>query len=139
MKSLKKTIPYSGVLILSIIANFMIKVIPFKKLMVLVTNGETEQDNGIAVANKDLDFIYYSLEATKIRAFWRVKCYEQAIVALLIARMKRIPMRVDFGLKTIDGKVVAHAWTRANGKIVTGGKSMEGFVSVFHRVYNPKR
>jgi len=52
---------------------------------------------------------------------WRSECYPQALTARALLGLARVPHVVSFGVRRVDGDLVAHAWVHAGEVPVTGG------------------
>ncbi len=62
---------------------------------------------------------------------WESKCLVQSISAQIVLRLIKIPYTLYLGLaKDESNKLVAHAWLRCGGLIVTGGREKERFIAV---------
>lgn len=71
--------------------------------------------------------------ASSIAPF-RAVCLQQALAAALMLRRRGHAVEVYFGLaKDTDGKLIAHAWSKCQGGLVTGGQQMPHYtpISVF--------
>lgn len=65
---------------------------------------------------------------------FRAVCLQQAVAAALMLRRRGHAAQVHFGVKRDgDGNMIAHAWSRCQGKLVTGGQQMPHYqpISVF--------
>lgn len=60
---------------------------------------------------------------------WESKCLVRALTAQKLLKKKGIPTTLYLGVKTEDGKMVAHAWIRTGKMYVTGGNG-EGYAMV---------
>ena len=71
--------------------------------------------------------------ASSIAPFKAV-CLQQALAAALMLRRRGHDVEVYFGLaKDAEGKLIAHAWSKCHGGLVTGGQQMPHYtpISVF--------
>ncbi len=71
--------------------------------------------------------------ASSIAPFKAV-CLQQALAAALMLRRRGHDVEVYFGLaKDAEGKLIAHAWSKCQGGLVTGGQQMPHYtpISVF--------
>lgn len=48
-------------------------------------------------------------------------CFPQALAAFFMLRRRRIPSRLYYGVARQNNRLVAHTWTKANGRTVVGG------------------
>lgn len=65
---------------------------------------------------------------------FRAVCLQQAVAAALMLRRRGHAAQVHFGVtRDPDGNIIAHAWSRCQGKLVTGGQQMPHYqpISVF--------
>ncbi len=65
---------------------------------------------------------------------FRAVCLQQAVAAALMLRRRGLAVQVHFGVtKDADGNLSAHAWSRCQGELVTGGQQMPEYqpISVF--------
>lgn len=65
---------------------------------------------------------------------FRAVCLQQAVAAALMLRRRGHPVQVHFGVaRDGDGNMIAHAWSRCQGRLVTGGRQMPQYqpISVF--------
>jgi len=60
---------------------------------------------------------------------WESKCLVRALTAQRLLKKKKIPTTMYLGVKTEDGKMLAHAWIRTGSLYVTGGTG-EGYAMV---------
>jgi hypothetical protein len=64
---------------------------------------------------------------------FRAVCLQQAVAAALMLRRRGCPTEVHFGLaKDEDGRLIAHAWSRCHGRLVTGGRQMPDYIPISH-------
>lgn len=73
------------------------------------------------------------LRAASMAPF-RAVCLQQAIAAAILLRLRGHAVQVHFGVSLdAQGALSAHAWSRCQGFIVTGGRQMAGFqpISMF--------
>ncbi|MFC3309940.1 lasso peptide biosynthesis B2 protein [Blastomonas aquatica] len=63
---------------------------------------------------------------------WRANCFPQALCAILLLRIYRIPHAVFLGLlrEHPHGKIKAHAWVSAGAVTVTGGGNAQPYTIV---------
>jgi len=114
--------------------------VPFKKLIGSLTN--TDREESIAFSTRDkkrgrLGEINRCTENLDKIVPWRIKCFEQAVVMMIFARILQVPVTVYFGLFKDGGEIAAHAWTKAGDRILSGKKGYKYYTPVFHRSYYP--
>ena len=129
---------YFGLLFLSLLANMSIKVIPFKTLIQKITNSEMISDEHLIISSRQRERLIRAtelLERIRESVPWRVYCFEQALVLLIIAKVLGVNMNIYFGLQKSNENVRAHAWTKAGNEVFTGKEECKNFVSVFSRGY----
>lgn len=135
MIKIKSGILYGLIAIVSLTANISIKIIPFKKLISLLTNVDKVEEVSLTILQHNrLATIHRIMQRVSYKVPWRVMCYEQAIIVLLFCRLLKINVNISFGVrKSNDGKVLAHAWTRAGGLLVSGWRNSHLFSNVYQR------
>jgi len=140
MIGFKRLMLYFIVTVLSGVSNIAIKLVPFKTLIRLMTN-EVEVKAEV-LTNKQayrLESVVLVLNRIHNHVFWRVKCYEQALVALFFARLLGADMMIYFGvMKGEQGELLAHTWTQSGGMYITGGDNAHEFSVVYNRGYRKK-
>ncbi len=121
-------------------ANISIKIMPIKKLLSKVTNNTTEIDNTLNPTERGrLSKIINIIDVISNHVPWRVKCFEQALTTLYMAKILNIDLNVFFGVqREIDGKINAHAWTKSGGRILTGFDEHEKYTVVLTRSYKKR-
>lgn len=138
MSRIKLFLWYVGVVVLSLFANITIKFIPFKSLIRWITNSEAISTEELCLTNNEQKRLYRAeelLEHVREKVPWRVYCFEQAIVALIIAKVLKVNMNIYFGVQKVNDQILAHAWTVAGEVIFTGREESIHFVPVFVRGY----
>ena len=142
MSQIKFLFWYIGIMVVSFLANLMIKVIPFKLLIGWITNSDSITDRELLLTNRQQERLFRAadiLKRIRQKVPWRVYCFEQAIVALVIARILGVNMNIYFGVQKNGDKLLAHAWTMAGNDIFTGKEEMEKFVPVYSRGYRSNK
>ena len=116
------------------IARLLLIFLPFKKLAPLLGKTVTANTN---TAHSSVNTLFLQQTSTAIArgcryAFWRTKCFEQALAAKLILKRRGIVSLLLFGVyKNPDTlQLTAHAWILCNGMIITGGKNLEMYTVV---------
>lgn len=62
---------------------------------------------------------------------FRAVCLQQAVAAALMLRLRGYAVHVHFGVaKDANGGLIAHAWSRCQGVLVTGGHQMPHYQSI---------
>lgn len=81
----------------------------------------------------DVKAIGLALARASAVAPFRAVCLQQAVAAALMLRRRGRPAEVHFGLaKDESGRLIAHAWSRCRGTLVTGGRQMPDYTPVSH-------
>lgn len=71
------------------------------------------------------------VEKASRHTVWESKCLVQAIVCKIMLRRRGIANTLYLGVGKDEKKIlVAHAWLRCGGKILTGGQGVEHFTIV---------
>jgi hypothetical protein len=123
--------------VLTGIGHIAIKLVPFKTLIRMMTNVDEVETEALTKKQAyRLQSVALTLKRVNRHVFWRVKCYEQALVALFFARLLGISMLISFGLlKGENGELLAHTWTEAGNMYITGGDNAHAFSVVYKRGY----
>lgn len=114
------------------IARAMLVFLPFKRIApwlgIMMAESQIEYD---ANKNEVLNNIGTAIARGSKYTPWRTKCFEQAIAAKVMLRMRKLPGTLYFGvLKDAAGNINAHAWLKSNNKIVTGGPDISQYTVV---------
>jgi hypothetical protein len=137
---LKRWVLLVGIFFLGIVANLMIKVVPFKKIMaIMTTDSDTTYHNPSAHEEALLRILVESTERIADVVPWRMKCFENALIMLLFARLLGVELHVDFGVKKEGTSVTAHAWTSSGNRKLTGREECDSYTSVLRRTYRPRK
>jgi len=116
------------------VARLLLIFLPFKKLAPLLGKTVTPDSTNDYTSVKPafLQQISIAISRGCHYAFWRTKCFEQALAAKMMLKRRGIISLLLFGVyKNPDTlKLNAHAWVICNGMIITGGKNLEIFTVV---------
>ncbi len=124
------------IVILSLIANIMVKVLRFKKIIKYLTNEDDIDFEALSARRLEhLDRIVTGINGISHKVPWRMKCYESAIVMLILAKLMRFSIAVEFGVNRKGNQLNAHAWTWVPERLLTGGDEKNEFTSVYRRFY----
>lgn len=138
--SLKKIILYGSVYVLLGLANLLIKLVSFKKLVRLISNSDRAAEAVLTPRKAArLRSIRNAIVSVSRRTPWRSKCFEQAVTASLILRVLGISHQISFGLNTDNNELKAHAWLLVNDIWVTGFMTRMGFTAVSVYFYTSKK
>ena len=100
-----------------------LSIMPFKKLTSRFGNKQMETSLEQQINNVELiQDIAKAIDRARGFAFWRPNCYPQAIAAKIMLKKRHIPSTLYVGVTKKDDVLKAHAWTRAQDIILTGGK-----------------
>lgn len=123
------------------IANVMIKILSFKRLLRLLTNAENEYIEKIDQKRIDrINLIGRSISKISYYTPWRSMCFEQAIVASVLLRIIGVSNNIFFGIRKNEiDQLEAHAWTKVDDIYVTGGGNKDQFNPVLIRSYIRKK
>ncbi|MDF1618517.1 lasso peptide biosynthesis B2 protein [Petrocella sp. FN5] len=137
----KRLLLYLIIAILTGLGHIAIRLVPFKTLIRFMTNvDEVETEVMTKKQTNRLKSVALILNRVNRHVFWRVKCYEQALVALFFARLLGINMMIFFGLlKDENGELLAHTWTEAGDMYITGGENAHAFSVVYKRGYRKNK
>ena len=98
-------------------AYLMIHVFSFKKYLHWIKN----KPNSVTDNEKIVPRVQLTIKRVIRYSFWPTTCYTQAIAARLLLRRRNIKSDIFLGLiKNEQKELTAHAWTKVNGKIITG-------------------
>ena len=115
-----------------IYAFILVRFIPLRWFNSLL--GEYKKETIVDLDKSHLDLVH--LVKKNIRRWkrflpWKVKCFEEAIVAKKILERYNIQTTLYLGVnKDNNNELNAHAWLKAGSKIITGEKGFERFVVV---------
>ncbi|CAM4251928.1 lasso peptide biosynthesis B2 protein [Cytophagaceae bacterium 50C-KIRBA] len=118
------------------LARMSILVLSFEYLMKLI--GKPISSQNWEESNKLLTTyipINQAIERASRYAFWRTKCFEQALTAKWMLERRGQTTYLYFGVrKEQSGSLTAHAWLVCDGEIVTGGNVASEFqvISCFY-------
>ena len=136
----KKIILYFCVLVYLGISNVMIKLVPFAKLVRIVSNSE--KTTHVVLTNKmmsRINSIKHAVYSISPITPWRSKCFEQALTASFFLKICGISHTIHFGLNNDNSDLKAHAWLTVNEIYVTGFLVGIDFVDVFQFYHLSKK
>ncbi len=109
---------------------FRIRFFPMKYLKKnFGTEGEESPEEGTAEEYRYAKLISRYVNRSADKTPWESKCLVRALTAQRLLKKKNIPNTLYLGVKTEDGKMLAHAWLRTGKMYVTGGNG-EGYAMV---------
>lgn len=75
--------------------------------------------------------VKWAVNAMSAHTFWESKCLVQAIAAKKMLKRRKIKSTLYLGVaKDSDGKMIAHAWVKSGGIILTGARGFRRFTVV---------
>lgn len=109
---------------------FCIRFIPMKCLRKhFGVEGEESSVEGTAEDYRYAKLISAYVNRSANNTPWESKCLVRAWTAQRLLKKKKIPTTMYLGVKTEEGKMLAHAWLRTGSLYVTGGNG-EGYATV---------
>jgi len=109
--------------IYTIWAYVMIRIFSFKTYLKWLKNPQQNLPS-----DETVKLVFHTIKRIDKHAFWTTTCYTQAIAARLILKRKNIHSEIFLGMcKDENGELLAHAWTKVNGKVITGGGNLEKY------------
>ncbi|WP_337042137.1 lasso peptide biosynthesis B2 protein [Emticicia sp. 17c] len=117
------------------ISRLILVFIPFSKVLPLL-GKQVSPDTTPDRHNKHFVHIGTAIARACRYSFWRTQCFEQALCAKFMLKLRKRKSTIYFGVKKDESakELLAHAWLVCNNEIVTGGKQAEYFkiLSVFY-------
>jgi len=111
------------------VARLLLIFLPFKKLAPLLGKTVTSETSTVIPSDNTIALQQISIAISRgcRYAFWRTKCFEQALAAKLMLKKRGISSLLYFGVYKNDDslKLNAHAWVICKGMIITGSKNLE--------------
>lgn len=107
-------------------ARLILVFIPFSKILPLMgtqTNSHEKADK----TKNEFQYLRIAIARACRYSFWRTACFEQALCAKLMLKLRRKKSTICFGVKNNNNEFAAHAWLICNNEIITGGKQTERF------------
>lgn len=125
-------------LVLLAVSRIALGVLPFRVAMPwlglrLQRGAATPEGEGPQVA-PIVPLVADAVHRAATVAPFRAVCLQQAVAAALMLRRRGYAAHIHFGVaKDADGNMIAHAWSRCQGKLVTGGRQMPDYqpISMF--------
>jgi len=122
-------------LLLLAVSRTLLAVLPFRIAVAwlgLRRGNETDGDDGngsptAAIVHLVADAVRRAASVAPFRAV----CLQQAVTAALMLRFRGYGVQVHFGVaRDADRNMIAHAWSRCQGVLVTGGQQMPGYAPI---------
>lgn len=113
------------------IARLMLIFIPFRKVAKLLGRAMYEAPATILPDPAVPSRISTAIQRAGRRSPWRTKCFEQAVAAKIMLKLRGITSTVYFGVNnSTPGRMLAHAWLKSNSTTVTGGPESKDFTII---------
>ena len=104
-------------------AYLMIRIFSFKRYLNWLDNPKQH-----IKSDKITRQVFYTIRKIDKYAFWTTTCYTQAIAARLILKRHNIQSKIYLGMtKDENGHLLAHAWTKVDDQIITGGGNLDKY------------
>lgn len=109
---------------------FRIRFFPMKYLRrTFGAEGEESSEDGTEEEYRYAKLVSRYVNRSADKTPWESKCLVRALTAQRLLKKKKIANTLYLGVKTTDGKMLAHAWLRTGKLYVTGGNG-EGYAMV---------
>ena len=95
------------------LARLILLLIPFKKILPLLGKQISNNEVGIIENTNSLQHISIAIARASRYSFWRTKCFEQALAAKLMLRIRKRISTIYFGVKkneTDNGTCLVNLW-----------------------------
>lgn len=140
VNAIKKVAWFCIAAVALMICKLSIMLLPFKQVVKWYGGTEMSVEDLTLKQLARARRLRYVIEKCAHACPWRCVCYEQALAAMMMARLLGIPMVMHYGIKR-DGAMgmKAHAWTLCGDVTVTGELEMPEFYSVYSIVHTPKK
>lgn len=116
-------------------SRFILLTMEFKKIAPhLGPHMKEPSDDADVVRLSEAKKVGWAVNAMSKHTFWESKCLAQAITAKIMLNRRKIKSTLYLGVaKDENGKMIAHAWVKSCGIILTGANGMKKFtvVSIF--------
>lgn len=107
-------------------AKLLVVFFPFKRIAALIGEPQVESTKEVMDATIVKDIEVALIRAIKY-AFFKSKCYDQALATTFMLKRRRISSTIYFGLHKEGEQLLAHAWVRCGDKIISGKLGQERF------------
>ncbi|MBA4853991.1 lasso peptide biosynthesis B2 protein [Emticicia sp. BO119] len=124
--TIKDFLLFSEAWIFIAISRLILVFVPFSKILPLLGTRVAIHENTYKNENH---FKHISRAITRAcrYSFWRTACFEQALCAKLMLKLRNKKSTIYFGVRkeAPEKELLAHAWLICNEEIITGGKHTE--------------
>lgn len=128
---LRDQVLLAGTFCLMGLVRFVLLTVPFRYIATGLGDhmGKSPEDD--PGKEEYIQRITWAIGVLSSRTPWESKCLVQAITAKILLRRQLLPNTLYLGVaKDGNDNMIAHAWTRTGGRIVTGGQSLETYTVV---------
>lgn len=115
--------------VLIALSRLILVFIPFRKILPLLGTQVTLHEE-VDKTKNEFQYIRSAIARACRYSFWRTECFEQALCAKLMLKLRREKSTIYFGVKKDESEMefLAHAWLVCREEIITGGKNSDTFV-----------
>lgn len=140
MLGMKKFVLYAFIYLFLGVANLLIKLVSFKKLVRLISNATEEHRPELTPKMRGrLNTVKRAVFSVSRRTPWRSNCFEQALTASFLLKVLGVSHRIYFGLNNEDNQLKAHAWLMVHEQYITGFSTNMEFTAVSAFYYTSKK
>ncbi len=107
----------------------MLRFIPFAVLEKKLGSKESLSSGFDAADTETLQLIKKSIKRASRYSFWRNKCIEQSLTALIMLKQRNIPYMLTMGATKSKGILTAHVWIQS-GDFYIVEKGSEEFILI---------
>lgn len=115
-------------------AKIILLYVPFRKIAPRLKSNFRQPAKKVGVI-RYCEEIAYAVRRAGRYIPWRTRCFEQAIAGKMMLNRRNLDSELYIGVckKEKAVGIVAHAWLKSGGRIITGGTDLEKFsiISVF--------
>jgi len=110
----------------------ILKALPFSRVAPMLGEPMTETSYDRNLANERIALqISQAIRVASKHTWWESKCLVSAIAGMKMLQRRRIGSTLYMGTaRDPSGKLVAHAWLRSGGLILTGAGGLEQYTVV---------
>ncbi len=112
--------------VLIALSRLILVFIPFRKILPLLGTQVTLHEE-VDKTKNEFQYIRSAIARACRYSFWRTECFEQALCAKLMLKLRKKRSTIYFGVKNEENEFSAHAWLICNNEIITGGSQTEKF------------
>lgn len=105
-------------LLTSLFVKVLMILLSFKLIEKKIINKTFKKNEKRKITEETIYLIKKSIQRVSRFVFWRNKCIEQSLTALIMLKKRKIPYTLYMGVRKYDGKMHAHVWIRANSTYI---------------------